>query len=195
MTFQGFSPESFEQLIRALSIIILGPGVSIFGNGPDGGREATFSGKVNYPHTPFSPWDGYGVIQAKFKEKTESTQIDQNWAESQLKNELTLWAENNNRQPKPDYFIFCTNVELSSAKNGGKERLNKLLQSHKRKHGLKDFAIWDANQLSSYIDINSEIRKRFHAFLTTGDLLHELILKLNNKANKELILTGLHPLC
>ena len=50
MNFQGFSPDTFEQFIRALALKVIGPGTTIFGNGPDGGREATFQGKVNYPH-------------------------------------------------------------------------------------------------------------------------------------------------
>jgi hypothetical protein len=47
MNFQGFTTDSFEQLIRALALKIVGPGVTAFGNGPDGGREATFQGKVS----------------------------------------------------------------------------------------------------------------------------------------------------
>ena len=75
--FFGFTPESFEQFARALSLSVFGPGVTAFGNGPDGGREAIFRGEVPYPHPPVARWAGYGVIQAKCKEKTESTQKDQ----------------------------------------------------------------------------------------------------------------------
>jgi len=35
--FFGFSPEAFEQFARALSLSVFGPGVTAFGNGPDGG--------------------------------------------------------------------------------------------------------------------------------------------------------------
>ena len=41
----GLSSRSFEQMIQALSCNIIGPGVVIFGDGPDGGREATFEGR------------------------------------------------------------------------------------------------------------------------------------------------------
>jgi hypothetical protein len=44
----GLSTRSFEQLIQALSVKLFGPGVVIFGDGPDGGREATFEGPMNY---------------------------------------------------------------------------------------------------------------------------------------------------
>ena len=76
----GFPPESFEQFVRVLALEVFGPGVTAFGNGPDGGREATFDGPVPYPFPPSSQWHGYGVIQAKFKEKPETTQEDQAWA-------------------------------------------------------------------------------------------------------------------
>jgi hypothetical protein len=44
--FGNFSPQSFERLIQALCIHVLGPGTAIFGSGPDGAREATFEGEV-----------------------------------------------------------------------------------------------------------------------------------------------------
>ena len=71
--FFGFSGDSFEQFVRALSISVFGPGVTSFGDGPDGGREATFRGKVSYPSPPTTEWSGCGVIQTKCKAKPEST--------------------------------------------------------------------------------------------------------------------------
>ncbi len=59
----GFSTDAFEQFVRAVATI--GPGVTAFGNGPDGGREATFCGKIPFPFPPTECWEGYGVIQAK----------------------------------------------------------------------------------------------------------------------------------
>ncbi|MGZ4955112.1 MAG: NACHT domain-containing protein [Methylobacter sp.] len=190
MNFQGFSPDSFEQFIRALSLKVIGPGVTVFGNGPDGGREATFQGKINFPSPPSNVWDGYGVLQAKFKEKVEDTQKDQKWAKSQLEDELNVWISNSNRTPKPDYFIFCTNVELSSAANGGKDAITQIFDDRKAAIGLKDYAIWDANQLKAYVDGYAEIRQRFECFFTPGDLLAAIAKKLSNTANPDAILTA-----
>jgi hypothetical protein len=44
----GLSTRSFEQLIQAISAKVLGPGIVIFGDGRDGGREATFEGTIGY---------------------------------------------------------------------------------------------------------------------------------------------------
>lgn len=190
MNFQGFSPDSFEQFIRALALKVLGPGLSVFGNGPDGGREATFQGKINYPHPPVNIWDGYGVVQAKFKEKTEGTQKDQEWAEKQLDRELLIWETSLKRTPKPEYFIFCTNVELSSAANGGRESVEKVFKKHQKKLCLKGHCIWDANQLKAFIDGQSEIRRRFKCFFTSGDLLEELSKSLLNIPTPDAVLTA-----
>lgn len=64
----GLGPQGFERLSQALAVRVLGPGVEVFGEGPDGGREATFRGRLPYPN-PIEPWDGYGVLQAKYKAK------------------------------------------------------------------------------------------------------------------------------
>ena len=75
--FFGFTETGFEEFVRALAVQVFGPGVTAFGDGPDDGREATFSGTVPYPHPETECWNGYGVIQAKCKSKSESTTKDQ----------------------------------------------------------------------------------------------------------------------
>ncbi len=50
----GLSTDSFETLVQALFLKIVAPGGIIFGSGPDGAREATFEGKMNY-HPLLSP--------------------------------------------------------------------------------------------------------------------------------------------
>ncbi|MFC5050122.1 NACHT domain-containing protein [Rubritalea spongiae] len=171
--FSSFNSTTFEQLAREISLEVIGSHVKVFGNGPDGGREAIFEGPTKYLN-----WDGYGVIQAKFKEKSESTQIDQNWAEKQLKNELELWKTKGNRQPKPDYFIYVTNVELSSAINGGKDRVTAVLEDYKENSSLKGYAIWDAIQLIALIGNSESIRNKYTDFFTHGDFLHQLVKRL-----------------
>jgi hypothetical protein len=83
--FFGFSSDAFEQLVRSVALAVFGPGLTAFGPGPDGGREATFHGKVPYPYPPATCWSGYGVVQAKCKDSPESRQKDQSWALTQLR--------------------------------------------------------------------------------------------------------------
>ena len=60
--FNRFSAQAFEQLVQALSAQVLGPGTVVFGTGPDGGREATFEGEVNYP-SGADRWKAYIVFK------------------------------------------------------------------------------------------------------------------------------------
>lgn len=176
--FFGFSPESFEQFTRALSVLVFGPGVRAFGNGPDGGREATFLGEVPYPYPPASHWTGYGVIQAKCKEKSESTQRDQDWALRLLTDELEAFVNSEKRHPKPEYYVFVTNVEFSSVVGGGKDRAENLIQSYYGRLPLKGHAVWDANQLTALLAVHEELRRRFREFLTTGDILSAMLTEI-----------------
>ena len=61
----GLNDRDFEHLVQGLAKKVIAPGVRIFGDGKDGGREATFEGRMSYP-SEADPWDGYLVIQAKF---------------------------------------------------------------------------------------------------------------------------------
>lgn len=127
--FFGFSPRAFEQFAQALRGAVFGPGVIAFGDGPDGGRGGIFRGPVPYPHPPAQMWDGYGVLQAKCKSKPEGTGRDQAWALKWLGDELGKFVESEERQPKPEYYVFITNVELSAA-GGGRDACDKLAASY-----------------------------------------------------------------
>src|SRR5687768_4530983 len=107
MDFSRFDPTSFEQMIRALALETLGVSVSVFGDGPDGGREASWSG--SFPQTkPPGVGHGYGVIQAKFKQNQEGVRKDNEWVLRCLRDELALWRQSATRTPKPDFLILCT---------------------------------------------------------------------------------------
>ena len=59
-------------MCQAVAAYVLGPGIEAFGSGPDGGREASFRGRVPYPSSA-DPWDGFGIVQSKFKERILGT--------------------------------------------------------------------------------------------------------------------------
>ncbi|MBI4905615.1 MAG: hypothetical protein HY820_18430 [Acidobacteria bacterium] len=158
-----------------MAIQVFGPGVTAFGNGRDGGREATFAGRVPHPYPPTECWDGYGVIQAKCKEKPETTEKDQAWALEQLEKELKRFVADSARSPKPEYYVFVVNVELSSVPRGGKDQAKTLVERYYGELGMKDHTIWDGNQLRAFVDRYGELRTRFRAHLTTGDLIAALI--------------------
>ena len=175
------SSRSFEQLLQALAAKVLGPGVGIFGDGPDGGREATFHGKVPYPSVTDS-WDGYGVLQAKFLQRPRNVSNDGRWALRQLKSEITKYLNVENNLRKPDYFIYATNVVLTPVKgHGSRDRVEAVLEDFKDRLPLKGYDIWDYDKIRVFLDDNQEIRRAYTAWITPGDVLSEILERLAPK--------------
>lgn len=111
---EELSPRAFEQLTVALALKVLGNGVEAFGSGPDGGREATYSGQVNWSATTgFSAesWDGYVVIQAKQKEMLGTPPQNAAWLRQQISDEFDGWMSDSSRRGQvPQCFVFVTNA-------------------------------------------------------------------------------------
>lgn len=179
----GLSTRSFEQLIQTLAVEIIGPHVRVFGDGPDGQREATFEGRTKYPMED-APWEGYGVVQAKFRQRPLGTEHDGPWALGELKGELEGFCSSKRRLRKPEFYVFSTNVVLSPKhETGGKDKAVALIESYRTKIGLKGYAIWDYDQLRTFLDQNQPIFRKYAAFITSGDVLAAMIQ----------LLEGLHP--
>jgi len=101
------STRSFEQLVQALAAAVMGPGIVIFGDGADGGREATFSSRIPFPSSE-QPWHGYGVVQAKFRQRPMGGGKDGDWALNELEKELKKFTDNKRDLRKPEYYLFAT---------------------------------------------------------------------------------------
>lgn len=178
----GLCSRSFEQLVQSLSIKIIGPDIIIFGDGPDGGREAMFDGEMLYRNRE-NKWKGYGVIQAKFKQKTEGTEKDGKWALAELEKELKKFTDKKKKLKKPEYYIFVTNVTLSPVnKIGAKDKALNILGPYKKTLPLKDFAVWDSDQLRTFLDADRDVRTCYGAWITPGDVLAKLIEAVEIKA-------------
>lgn len=185
------SSRSFEQLLQALAIKVLGPGLGIFGDGPDGGREATFHGKVPYPYIENS-WDGYGVVQAKFRQRSGNVKEDGDWVVTQLKAEVDKYFDSESNLRKPDYFIYATNVVLTPVKGkGSKDRVEAVLEGFKDRLPLKGYDVWDYDKIRVFLDDNQEVRRTYAAWITSGDVLSAILEQLTSKApNFEAILSN-----
>jgi len=121
--FNKLNSTDFEKLIQALSKRVFGNGAISFGEGPDGGREATFEGIAPYP-SELENWDGYWVVQAKFKTVTVPNEaVDFSWVQQQLIAELEKYETRKSPVFKPDNYILFTNVILTAAAgNGGSNK-------------------------------------------------------------------------
>ena len=152
--FSGLNPRAFEHMIQALAAKILGHGVVVFGDGPDGGREATFEGKTSGYPSKEECWDGYIVVQAKFRQRPKpKEETDQQWALTELQKELQTFATKKRGRKKPQYYIFVTNAVLTAVqKKGGKDKADAVFQKNNKQIGIQDYRIWDHDQLSRFLD-------------------------------------------
>ena len=121
---EELGPRSFEQLAVALARIVTGPGLQIYGAGPDGGREATFDARIDWARSgdEEAEWNGYTVIQAKHCEHPTNDDPSRNlsWLKSQLRDEIDAWMESENRRSRfPRNLLIVTNVRLSSKDSTG----------------------------------------------------------------------------
>lgn len=188
--FLSFSPRSFEHLIQALCQKILGPGIRVHGDGPDGGREASFRGRVPYPSAA-DCWEGYGVVQAKFRQK-EAESDGPSWLIQQLSAELEKFKDHSRRLRSPEYYIIVTNVTLSPMERtttpkagtgkgrsrrvakGGEQKLDEFMASAKGVLWTKGYAIWHADTLARFLDANESVRRTYACWLTSSDVLAEM---------------------
>jgi hypothetical protein len=182
-SLEHLNTRSFEQLVQALSLAVLGSSVSIFGDGPDGGREATFNGRINYPEG--GPWNGYGIVQAKFRQRPDAEpKANADWVIENLKAEFAKFSPAEKLggigvRHRPAFYVIATNVALSAvAGTGGKDRVAKTLDGFKKTHGLKGYAIWDRDQICRLLDSHTGIRTTYAAWLTPGDVLMQMIKHL-----------------
>lgn len=179
---------TFEQVAVALARAVMGPGVTVFGNGPDGGREATFEGSVDWSTTVSDGearrlgkghWDGYVVIQCKHH-RTRDLDPARNlrWLRGQIDAEIDAWIANR-RGRFPQYLVIVSNAKLSAVGGtGGIDQLNSHLQERAdadmRRFGFRDWTVWHRDQVVSLLLTYAQVRQGFSALLTKGDLLERL---------------------
>jgi hypothetical protein len=171
--------REFEHLSQALALQVLGPGVSVFGDGPDGGREAAFEGRMRFPD-PDEPWDGYGVVQAKYRQRLVGEGKDATWLLRQLRAELETWANRKSNRVRhgrvPRYVLFTTNVVLSAvAGSGGVDRVDALIADYADRLGLRGWRVWHHDQLCRVLDAHRDVRLTYAALITPSDLVAQLV--------------------
>ena len=174
----GLNPKDFEHLTQALAKEVISSQVTPYGDGPDGGREATHEGVMDYGKP--NNWNGYLVMQCKYRARPEGPSSDSKWAKKELENEFRGYGAGRKKKRRlPEYYIFVTNITLTSAQGGGKDAVRDYLQSQVASGLIKAYDVWSYDELCRFIDGNYDIRKAYAGFITPGDVLAEAIRLLN----------------
>lgn len=170
--------REMEHLTQALSLDVLGNGVQVFGDGPDGGREAEFEGKLNFPvPAPDGPWDGYGVIQVKHRLRSRGRSDNVRWLQGQIRSEVSEWVKpSSKRGRRPEYFLVVTNVELSpKPDDGGLAKIEHFMSEEVAPGlGLRGWRVWDYMSVCRLLDRTPTVAQRYLGFVAPGDLLARL---------------------
>jgi hypothetical protein len=182
--------RDFETLVQALLKNIIGSGTTTFGDGPDGGREATFTGKAPYPSVS-EQWDGTWIFQAKFHDVGRIGPDKARQAVlKDLKSELDKIV---NKYHRPcDNYILATNVPLSSVAQRGTHDQIALTIVPEYLDRIPHVHVWGYDDLARFLEVYSEVRKTYFHFLTPGDLIAELMSQSAAKKSELSIILQLY---
>lgn len=180
--FNSLDSRSFEHLIQALSRKILGDSLIAFGDGPDGGREATFEGKVKFPNENEN-WGGKWILQAKFKTR-EDNKNDFNWLKARFEEEMEKFKTRKVKVEIPDNYLLFTNVVLTpTAKVGGRDKIEGLIEKYKP--FIKNIKIFGPDDLKGFLENNRDVATAYSSFILPGDILMLLYKTLHAKEGSQ----------
>lgn len=185
----SFNPKDFEHLVQALMQKILGNSSAIFGEGPDGARELTYEGTANFDSTQ---WDGYWVVQAKYKSKADDKEDDFKWIKKNYQQEIKKFKDTKRKLRCPDNYIFITNANLSAVQeSGGWDKMKELTSQDKTI--IRNISLIPYDALCRLLDNNRDVATTYSSFILSGDILQTLYQHLNKQNNpKEAICRFLH---
>jgi hypothetical protein len=164
------NPNEFEQLIQSLLKKIIGQGTTTFGQGPDGGREATYEGSAPYP-SETNRWNGTWIFQAKFHNTYENAAPARKKVLYELENELAKIKTNFRTC---DNYILATNVSLTSVRGTGTlDRMEQIKTRFRDK--IRNIHVWGYQEIRGYLDQHQDIRSTYSHFVNPGDAMNALI--------------------
>ncbi|MFA4951958.1 NACHT domain-containing NTPase [Brevundimonas sp.] len=180
--FSRFSPRSFEKFAQALTVRALGPGMEVYGDGPDGGREAVFQGSADFPSAA-EPWRGYTVVQVKYRQNAGNAAEDAEWLVGELREELDAYLDPTKERRSPEQYLLVTNARLSPVPktrrgSGGIAKIEAVFEEYRDQIGFKDFKIWHYDELCVRLADAEEIRRAYSAWVTPSDVLSDVLSSL-----------------
>jgi hypothetical protein len=172
-----FSTQSFERFAQGLAMAQFGGATQVFGAGPDGGREATFEGRFTDVGGK-ATFDGYVVVQAKYRKVTRTPKEDLAWLMAEADAELRKFTNPRRKLRRPDYYVMVSNVVLTpgaadiEGRGGGTlDAMLAHLEGWKATLGVKQVFLWHADTLNILLDAHKQLHATFSSWVTPGDVL------------------------
>ena len=165
--------QEFEHLVQALLKKIIGAGTTTFGDGPDGGREATYTGSAQYP-SQTENWSGNWIFQAKFH---NTRLIGPDKARKQVLSDLRSELDKivNKYGRSCDNYILATNVPLTSVPElGAHDKIAQTIVPDFLDR-IPNIQVWGYDDIARFLDGSPEIRQTYLHLITPGDLIAELM--------------------
>lgn len=170
---EGLNPRDFQHMVQAIARSVISPAVVAYGDGPDGARDLTCNGPMNYPAAKAS-WNGYMVLSCKFKQAPADAKKNLAWLKSEMAKDVAKYRKRRDLR-KPWYYLIATNLKLTASnKTGTRDRMESELAATAKRLNLKGFGVWDYNDLRGFLDNFADIRTAYGHLVTAGDVLATL---------------------
>jgi hypothetical protein len=173
-SFERMNPDQFEGMAKALidAKFRLAGNLIQFGDGPDGGREATWTEPVAASpkgRRSQRTW----LFQVKYHDiGLRGWQGARDALLDEFPRELQKLAKV--KASRCDVYVLITNVPFTGVRGvGTRDRIQALASRHRRK--LRDIQIWDAADLSAMLDASSDVRTAYLETILPGDVLARLL--------------------
>ncbi|XNN88932.1 NACHT domain-containing protein [Curtobacterium flaccumfaciens] len=163
--------RNLEQLTQSLAQDSIGAHLSIFGDGPDGGREASWEGSSE------DQWAGYGVLQCKAKiDPGSSVASNLRWLKSQITAEAARWRDSTQTRRSPAHYLLATNVKLSASPGNGIDaaKTHLLEQFAAAGYPIAQATIWSYQEIRALLENNTSVRTSYSAWILPGDIISRL---------------------
>ncbi|MCB9309931.1 MAG: hypothetical protein H6567_07740 [Lewinellaceae bacterium] len=181
--FITLNTRDFEHLVQALTQKLLGNNSIVFGDGPDGARELTYRGKSNFPNAN-ETWEGYWIVQAKYKARKFDTEDDFNWIKKNFVSEMSKFQEKKRKIETPKNYLFFTNAKLTPVQtSGGRDKIEDLKKQYTR--SIPNIYIASYDELCKLLDNNRDVATTYSSFILAGDILAKLYNLLDYEEKKK----------
>jgi hypothetical protein len=188
-SFDRMPPEEFESMAQALleATYRIGGNLIQFGDGKDGGREATWTQPPEHP-TYLKPQNARKKVPKEWIFQVKYHDVSQRgWttARDAVVTDLGKELEKiGNKYKLPCHaYVMITNVPFTGAYNVGTR--DKITATAKKwRHLIPEIYIWDAADISRMLDANHDVRTAYLDSILPGDLLLALFKGANFRQDR-----------